>query len=234
MIVLGIDTTSPYCAVALVKDGVQLAGGVLEGGYTHSETLLPLIASCFEKASIKVSDVDLFALSSCPGSFTGVRIGASTVKGLAFASSIPCVGVSTLEALAYNLKDREGYVVPVMDARRNQFYNAVFYASRGEIKRITEDRLISAEELSKELDIYQGDIYFVGDGYSLANSKIKKESIKQTPAEAIPQNGYSVAMLGEKVYNEAEDKSVFTDLALKPGYLRASQAEREKNEKTKL
>ena len=169
MIVLGIDTTSPYCAVALVKDGIKLAGDVLEGGYTHSETLLPLIASCFEKTGLKVSDVDLFAFSSCPGSFTGVRIGASTVKGLAFSSSVPCVGVSTLEALAYNLKDGEGYVVPVMDARRNQFYNAVFYVSGGKVKRITEDRLISAEELSRELDTYQGDIFL-----SIQATRIRK------------------------------------------------------------
>ena len=231
MIVLGIDTTSPYCSVSLVKDGTELAGEIVNNGNTHSEILLPLINKCLKSAGVALGEVDMFALSACPGSFTGVRIGASTVKGLAFASGKPCVGVSTLEALAYNLKGKEGYICPVMDARRNQFYNALFRWENDVLVRLCPDRLISAADLGSELSSLEGDVYFVGDGYVLAKKTVKCENIKDTEESVIPQNGMSVAVVGEKIYKDASDKDAFNDLVLKPGYLRASQAEREKNEK---
>lgn len=231
MIVLGIDTTSSYCSVAIVKDNIVLANEIIDNGNTHSEVLLPLIKELLGKADITLKDIDLYALSSCPGSFTGVRIGASTIKGLSFAQNKPCVGVSTLEALAYNLGDIDGIVVPVMDARRNQFYNAIFKCENNRIERITEDRLISASDLENELTQYDGKIYFVGDGYQLAHKTVKCDGICKTPTELIPQNGCSICTLAMKIYEESQDKSCFTDIALKPGYLRASQAERERNEK---
>ncbi len=232
MIVLGIDTTSVYCSVSVLKDGAEISGKVLNNGNTHSEVLLPLIKECLEDAKLGVKDVDLFAISSCPGSFTGVRIGASTVKGLAFGSGKPCVGVSTLEALAYNMRDTNGILAPVMDARRNQFYNGLFRCKNGCIERLTPDRLISAADLEREFMEFSGeDIYFIGDGYELAKSKIKAENIRQTPKDKIPQNGASVATLALSVYERCKDTEDFSDIALKPGYLRASQAEREKAEK---
>ena len=231
MIVLGIDTTSPYCSVAIVKDGVVLTDKILNNGNTHSEVLLPLIKSSLEETGLKASDIDLFALSSCPGSFTGVRIGASTIKGLAFGSGKHCVGVSTLEALAYNLKGVNGIVVPVMDARRNQFYNAIFRCRDNKVERLTGDRLISSSALEEELSLYQEKIYFVGDGYALAVNSVKNENICPTDEEYIAQRGSSVCELAEKTYNLSKNKEMFSDLVLKPGYLRASQAERERNEK---
>ena len=120
---------------------------------------------------------------------------------------------------------------PVMDARRNQFYNALFKWENGELIRLTPDRLISAEELAKELSALDGEVYCVGDGYALATKTLRCGNILPTEEALIPQTGRSVALLGEKTYNAADDKDQFTDLILKPGYLRASQAEREKNEK---
>lgn len=233
MIVLGVDTTSPYCSVALLKDGACVAESCINNGNTHSEILLPEIKRCLDEAGLSASDIDLFALSSCPGSFTGVRIGAATVKGLAFGMNKVCVGVSTLEALAYNLADVEGFVVPVMDARRNQFYNAIFKCKNGVVTRLTEDRLISSEALLKELEQIGEQIYLVGDGYDLARKNIKYDKILEIEKEKIAQSGKSVAILGQKVYNESQNKESFNDLELKPGYLRASQAERERNEKIK-
>lgn len=230
MIVLGIDTTSPYCSVAVLKDGSCLACSCVDNGNKHSEILLPNIKQCIDNAGISISEVDLFALSSCPGSFTGVRIGASTVKGLAFGSGKPCVGVSTLEALAYNLREINGIVCPVMDARRNQFYNALFECKNGEVNRLCEDRLISSVQLSEELNKLEREVYLVGDGYDLAKGSLSCENICDTEKDYIAQSGISVAILGQKVYNESKSKDTLNDLELKPGYLRASQAERERNE----
>lgn len=231
MIILGIDTTSTYCSVAIVKDGKPLTSCVLNNGNTHSEVLLPQIKASFDESGLNVGDIDLFALASCPGSFTGVRIGAATIKGLAFGSCKPCVGVSTIEALAYNLSHLDGIVVPVMDARRNQFYNGIFRCKNNVVERLTEDRLISAQDLEKELESYNEKIYFTGDGYTLAHKTVKNQYIVKTPEELVPQNACSVAILAKKIYDECADKSAFTDLLLKPGYLRASQAERERKEK---
>ena len=231
MIILGIDTTSTYCSVAILKDKEVLTSSVINNGNTHSEVLLPQIKESFEKTGIGVGDVDLFALSSCPGSFTGVRIGAATIKGLAFGSNKACVGVSTIEALAYNLRSVDGIVVPVMDARRNQFYNGIFRCKDGRVERLTEDRLISAQDLENELESFEESIYFTGYGYDLARKSIKNQFVEDTPEELIPQNACSVCALARKIYEESCDKSVFTDLLLKPGYLRASQAERERKEK---
>ena len=179
-------------------------------------------------ASWKVSDIDLFAVSEGPGSFTGVRIGVSFVKGLAFGGKT-CVGVSTLEALAYNMLGFKGIISPVMDARRGQFYNALFESDGKTLIRLSEDRAISAEELEKDLEKYADKpIYLCGDGYEIARKMLKNENIEETPEALLKQNAYSVAMVALEEYKNGR----FTDdSALSPTYLRVPQAERERLER---
>ena len=214
MIVLALDTTAVTASVALTDDKKLIGLYTLNTKLTHSETMLPMIENLLMNAKMKISDVDMFACSSGPGSFTGVRIGISIVKGLAFGKNKKCAGVSTLEALSYNLKGFDGIVCPVMDARRSQIYNALFYKD----ERLCGDRLITLDALQEDLKKYDKEIYFTGDGYKLITF-----NKTHTPELLRYQNAYSVAVC-------ALDKGAFTtDEDIKPVYLRASQAEREKN-----
>ena len=242
MLVLALDTTAKTASCALLeKDaGVERMRAVstICGTLTHSETMLPMIEKMLTNTGKKTADIDLFAVSAGPGSFTGVRIGAAMVKGLAFGSGKPCVGVSTLEALAENLRvvsDNlpDALVIPVMDARRGQVYTAVF----GKEGRITEDSLITLDELKiflEKPEFSAKRIFFVGDGCEIAKKFFDGDDrIADTPALLVPQNAYSVARVALAVYENADDKSTFTDKTLHPVYLRASQAEREREEKLK-
>ena len=159
MYILSVDTTAKTAAacVSMVRDGVvyPLCDSHLNSTLTHSESILPMIDFCLKNAGVSLSEVDVLAISAGPGSFTGVRIGISTIKGLAFGNdNVKCVPVSALEALCENVSDEQrGTVVcACMDARRNQFYNALFLANgKGSIKRLCDDRAIGEDELFKEL-----------------------------------------------------------------------------------
>lgn len=232
MKILALDTTAKSASVAITENREPLAVFTLEAGLTHSETVLPMVETALKSLHLSASDADAFAVTAGPGSFTGVRIGISAVKGLAFASEKPCIGVSALEALAYNLRELSGecIVCPVMDARRNQLYNALFHLKNGMLTRLCEDRLISLSALTEELQKADMPVYAAGDGYSILKNAYP---IKDTPRLMIAQNAYSVALLALDTYEKAEDKSIFSDISLLPVYLRASQAERELAEKEK-
>jgi universal bacterial protein YeaZ len=215
MLILAIDTTALTASAAVTDDEKLIGLYTLNTSLTHSETMLPMVENLLHNSKISIKDIDKFACSAGPGSFTGVRIGISVIKGLAFGKDKPCVGVSTLEALAYNLNGFDGIICPVMDARRSQVYNALF--RNGE--RLCEDRLITVDELYEDIKKYDEKIYYTGDGYKLIhyNETITPEILKY-------QNAYSVAQCASK------EKCV-TDIELSPVYLRASQAERELKEK---
>ncbi len=227
MIILALDSTETTVSAA-ISDGERLiAETVINAKLNHSETLLPVIEGLMKGAALNYSDIDLFACSEGPGSFTGVRIGAATVKGLAFGRNKPCVGVSALLAMAYNFVGQKGIVCPVMDARRNQLYNAVFRLSGGKPERLTPDRVISAEELAKELDNYNEPIYFVGGGYEIIHRFCESnKNVIKTPELLRYQNGFSVALAALDKYDLGDGD--FTDKALSPSYLRPSSAERSK------
>ena len=229
MLILALDSTAIVASVALCRDEQPIATFTVKNGNTHSETLLPMVEAVLKSAGASVADVDLFACSVGPGSFTGVRIGASTIKGMAFDKNKPCIGVSTLEALAYNLRAFDGILCPVMNARRSQVYNALFRAKNGKLERLCPDRAISLSELAEELAAY-GDspVYLSGDGYDMTISALVALPIAETPEELIYQSGYSVAMCALAAY-EAGDRT--TDSELAPTYLRLPQAERERLEK---
>ncbi len=230
MLILALDSTATVATAAICDNETVLAAETVSCGLKHSETLLPLIEKLLGVAGKKVSDMDLFSCTVGPGSFTGVRIGAATVKGLAFGGK-KCVGVSTLEALAYNLRGQKGIVSPVMDARRGQLYNALFRWDGDTLVRLTPDRVIMIDELAKELAAYQEDVYLCGDGYALVKEALSLDNVCETPQNIIYQNAVSVARLALCEYQKG---NYVSDTELRPTYLRAPQAERERNERLKL
>lgn len=242
MKILAIDTTAVTAAAALVEDGHILGTYQQNGTLTHSETMLNMVENLLANAKVTPDDIGMLAVSAGPGSFTGVRIGVSIIKGLAFGRSIPCVPVSTLDALSENLRPTAEalgghfYVCPVMDARRSQVYTALFLyetdADGRTVKtRIWEDDMLSAHALSERLAGLELPVLFVGEGCRVTEKEISLPHCREVPESLRYQNGVSVASAAERLYAVAEDPSVYTDLALKPTYLRPSQAERERSEK---
>ena len=232
MKILALDSTAKVASAAICDNEKILATFTCNNGLTHSEILLPMAEDCLCRAGIPLSDIEIFACNVGPGSFTGVRIGAAVIKGLAFGKNAPCVAVSTLESLAQNLMPLNGIYCPVMDARRNQVYNAIFTCDNGSLTRLTEDRAISLEELACELENNYKDkpVYLVGDGYDIATRHLsdKLATLRQTPASLIAQNAVSTAICAKRIYES--NKSV-SDTSLSPTYLRMPSAERERLEK---
>lgn len=193
---------------------------------THSRTLLPMAEDMLKNAELRLSDVDLIAVAHGPGSFTGIRIGVSTVKGLAWAAEKPCVGVSTLEAMAWHGLAVGGYICPVMDARRSQVYNALFKIENGRPVRMTEDRPIALEELAKEVTALGAPVFLIGDGAALCFEYFTAHGVPcvMAPDNLRWQDAWGVAMA-------AADKTPGNADELLPVYLRLSQAERERQER---
>ena len=228
MKILALDTTAEVCSVAVCEDNRLITEITVNTGNTHSQTLLPAIEQALKLAEITVDDIDLFACSVGPGSFTGVRIGVATIKGLAYGKNKPCVAVSTLEALATNLSDRNGIICPVMNARRNQVYNAIFKCEDGRLTRICDDRAISIDDLDSELCNLNMPVYLCGDGYDITVKNSSNTSYTNVFERSRPQSGYSVALCAYSMYLRGDTVS---DTVIAPVYLRPSQAERERLER---
>lgn len=228
MKILSVDSSATVASVALCENGRLLAEYTLNNKNTHSETLLPMIESLLSFFSMEIGDVDLFAVSIGPGSFTGVRIGTATVKGLAFASDKPCVGVSTLEAIAYNLRFHKGIVCPVMNARRSQVYTAIFRSDGEKLERLTEDLAISIAELDGMLAEYNEETVLAGDGYDICIGGFEKTTVRPVPERLRHQSAFSVAEAALAAY---ESGKYCSDAELGVEYLRPSQAERERAER---
>lgn len=231
MKILSLDSTADVGTVALCEDDRLLAEMTVNTGNTHSESLLPTVESVLKITGTAISDVDLFACSTGPGSFTGVRIGVATVKGIAYGKGKPCASVSTLEALAQNLRVFNGIICPVMNARRNQVYNALFECRDSIITRLCPDRAISIEELDSELAEMNLPVYLCGDGYSITEKGFKQTKICNVPYRMRLASAYSVALCALEAFNKGD---VVDDASLVPIYLRPSQAERERNERLGL
>ena len=223
MKILSLDSSATVASVALLEDGRILAEYTLNNGNTHSETLLPMVETILRDYGSTVDEIDLFAATTGPGSFTGIRIGAATVKGLAFSTGKPCAEVSTLEAIAENLACREGLICPVMNARRSQVYTALFRAEKGILTRLMPDSALSIEELDEELAKYAEPVSFAGDGYSITVDALKKTEFVPTPERLRHQSAASVAAVAYRMAHKGE---VVSDRDLKVTYLRPSQAER--------
>ena len=228
MKILALDSTAVAASVALCEDGELLGEYTVRNGNTHSQTLLPMVESLLSFFEITTDDIDLFATSAGPGSFTGVRIGAATIKGLSFGSGKPCVEVSTLEALAQNLVFKAGIICPVMNARRSQVYTALFESDGKALTRLMPDSALSIEELDEILSQYATPISLVGDGYEICERGFSKTVPCFVPEALRLQSALSVAAIALKKYESGE---VCTDSALSVNYLRPSQAERERAER---
>lgn len=232
MLILAIDSTAKEASAALCRDGVAVGEINLRAGNTHSEQLLPAVDFLLRASGLTPADIDVFACAAGPGSFTGVRIGAATVKGLAFGRGRCCAAVSTLEALAENVRGLGGIACAVMDARRGQVYTAVFDCRDGKFLRLTEDDAMSVTDLGLVLAEKAADapVYLVGDGYDVAYPKLSEilENLAQTP---VPLRTHSAASVAAVAVRMAENGALTDDVSLSPSYLRLSQAEREYNEK---
>lgn len=214
--ILSVDSSSVTAAAALCGDDCNIINCEFShSGLTHSETLLPMIKRVMGDS--RFDDLSAIAVTVGPGSFTGVRIGVATVKGLAFAADIPCIPVSSLEAVAYNFLGENAIVSVVMDARRQQYYNAVFEIKDGSVVRLTNDRAISHDDLVSELEKYDS-VIAAGDGAQLLCERWDKCVLCPEDKQYVTGQGVALA---------SKDKDKISAAALMPVYLRLSQAERE-------
>ena len=223
MLILALESSAKAASVALMQDAELLAQYSQCSGLTHSRTLLPMVEDMLKNTDKKLADVDFIAVAHGPGSFTGIRIGVSTVKGLAWASDKKCVGVSTLAAMAWHGAAAGGLVCPVMDARRSQVYNALFEIKDSAPERLCRDRAIELSELAAELKGYDREVLLVGDGARLSFDYLTAEGIscRIAPQNLLYQSAWGVGMEALRIEPGTADD-------LLPVYLRLSQAERER------
>lgn len=232
MLILAFETSAKAASVALLEPP-RLLGEVYQNtGLTHSQTLLVMAENLLKQCGKTAQDVTAVAVAHGPGSFTGVRIGAAAAKGFAWGRDIPCYGVSTLEAMAEGLGVWDGYVCPVMDARRAQVYNALFRAERGALTRLTPDRAISLADLGAEIKNLEKSVFLVGDGAVLCYNTLSKDipALVLPPEHRMHQRAVGVAILAAR---QAAAGLAPSGGELTPNYLRLSQAERERLEKQK-
>ena len=223
MLTLAFESSAKAASVALCEDGRLISQVIQCSGLTHSRTLLPMAEDLLKNAEMEMKQIDCFAVAQGPGSFTGIRIGIATVKGLAWAADKPCIGVSTLAAMAWNGVGAGGLICAVMDARRSEVYNALFRIEDGRPVRLCPDRAISLSALTEELRERGEAPFLVGDGTELASAFFREQHLEhRVPPENVRwQNAWGVAM-------EAAGKKLCTSQELLPVYLRLSQAERER------
>lgn len=227
MLLLAFETSAKAGSVALL-DGDKLLGESYQNtGLTHSQTIMSMAQSLLDSCGYTPQDVQAVAVAAGPGSFTGIRIGVAAAKGFAWGAELPCYGVSTLEAMALQLGIWQGYVLPVMDARRQQVYNALFHVQAGKPERLCQDRAISLAELGEEIKNLSGPVFLVGDGSILCYNTLKDTvpGLVLPPEHRMHQRaaGVGLAALEQIAAGNPGDGA-----ALEPNYLRLSQAERER------
>ena len=228
MLLLAFETSAKAASVALMEDSHLLGECYQNTAMTHSQTLMVMAQDLLRQCDRRVEDVTHVAVAAGPGSFTGIRIGVAAAKGFAWGRELPCKGVSTLEAMALGLGIWEGYVCPVMDARRSQVYNALFRVEKGQYHRIAQDRAIALADLKEELRKLEGPVFLVGDGSVLTHSTLSQE----VPELVLPpQWKQHQRAVGVALAALADEASGWDGAALKPNYLRLSQAERERMER---
>lgn len=225
MKILAFDTSAKTATAAVIEDGEILCNASISAGLTHSQTLLPLVNSILKASKISLDDIDVFAVSNGPGSFTGLRIAVAAIKGMAQGLEKPCIGISTLEALAYNYSGLSGTVCAVMDARCSQVYTATFKVNGSFPERLTDDEALPIDTLTETLKNYP-DVTFVGDGAKLCFNALKdKLSVKLAPVKLRYQDAVSVGLAAENMIANGVNPQNASELM--PSYLRLPQAERE-------
>ena len=230
MLILAFETSAKAAGVALLDDKKLLVESYQNTGLTHSQTLLLMAQDLLKSCGFGTDDVTHLAVAAGPGSFTGIRIGVAAAKGFAWGASLPCYGVSTLEAMAAQLGVWQGYVCPVMDARRSQVYNALFHVECGKCTRIRDDRAVSLQDLGAELRNLSEPVFLVGDGSNLCYNTLLESvpSLVLPPEHRMHQRAVGVALVAREKILRGEEGNAGE---LTPNYLRLSQAERERLEK---
>lgn len=225
MIILSVDSATPVAGVAVIDQNKILAEKFLNTGNTHSEQLLPLIAQTLAELKFTLKDIDGIAVSIGPGSFTGLRIGLATAKGLAQVSGLKLVAIPTLDALAQNLVGTRGYICPILNARKGEVYTALYETKDGEINRITEYQAIKPQILCEQIKGLENKITFLGDGVfeykELLISQLGGQARWPSINNLLPRAS-SLAILGLKKLQQGKTEDIF---ALLPFYLRKSEAE---------
>lgn len=230
MRILAFETSAKAASVALLEEGSLLAEAYQNTGLTHSRTLLQMAQNLLQGCDLTPRDIDAVAVASGPGSFTGVRIGVAAAKGFAWGRALPCYGVSTLEAMALGYGATGGLICPVMDARRNQVYNALFQAKQDRILRLREDRAISLEALAQDLLAVREPVILVGDGAVLCYEALRELNgqLILAPEHRRHQRASGVALAA---WQAVQAGATGDPAQLVPQYLRLSQAERERLER---
>lgn len=228
MKILGLDSSGIVASVAIVEDEVLLAEYTVNYKKTHSQTLLPMLDEVAGMTELDLNTVDAIAVAAGPGSFTGLRIGSATAKGLGLALNKPLVAVPTVEALAYNLYDAKGLICPIMDARRGQVYTGIYRFETHVLETVEEQMAVSIEDLIERLNTLAEPVIFLGDGVPVFRERIAellKVPYSFAPAHVNKQRAAAVAALGMIYYKEGK---IQTAAEHAPDYLRVSQAERER------
>ena len=230
MKILAVDTSATAASVAVAEENKLIGEFSINTALTHSQTLMPMVDELLKNTGLSVNNIDAVAVNAGPGSFTGVRIGVAAVKGIAFPKNLPCVSVSTLESLAYNMLGNDCIVCSVMDARCSQVYNALFRVKGCTVTRMTDDRALSLTDLKNELRNINEKVVLVGDGAVLCSKFLGEEleNIMLAPFNNRIQTASSVAYAAFEKINNGE--TVKAD-ELMPVYLRLPQAQRELNKK---
>ena len=230
MRILGIESSSLVASAAVVENEVTLAEYTVNYKKTHSQTLLPMIDEMMRLLDMEPSAVDAIAVSGGPGSFTGLRIGSATAKGLGLALKKPLIHVPTLDAMAYGLFGASGLICPMMDARRQQGYTGIYrFEERFEI--VMEQSALAVADLAERLNALGERVIFLGDGVPVYEKQLAETLTVPycfAPAHVNRQRAASVAALGAMYFAEGKTE---TAAEHKPDYLRKSQAEREREEK---
>lgn len=225
MKILAIDCSAGPASCAIVEDGRVLSSGFCNVKVTHSETLMPMIKNTLEAALLTLNNIDAFAVNYGPGSFTGIRIGISAIKGLSISDNKPCVAVSTLESIAELFGNFKGVVCAAMDARVNQVYNALFQIEDGKAIRLCEDRAVSVDSVIEELKAIDKEIIIAGDGAALFGDFAMGSSNVQIAIEPLLyQNAVGTAKVA---FRKIANGETLSSDELVPLYLRLPQAERE-------
>lgn len=225
MLVLGIDTTTLVGSIGLIEEKSTLAEYTLNIKRTHSERLLPALSSLLKDAGVTIQDVDLISVSQGPGSFTGVRIGVTTANSLAQGAQKPLVGVCSLDVLAHNLVNVQGLVCPILDARKQEVYTALYRgAGQGQLTKLLDYQAMSLEPLVEQIQERAEDIYFLGDGVKVYGDFLQKclgERYKTIASNLLLPRGSTVAQLGLEKWQKGEGGAGLVE----PLYLRKSEAE---------
>ncbi|MEG2060081.1 MAG: tRNA (adenosine(37)-N6)-threonylcarbamoyltransferase complex dimerization subunit type 1 TsaB [Lachnospiraceae bacterium] len=233
MKILGLDSSGLVASVAVAEDDNLLAEYTVNYKKTHSQTLLPMLDEIVQMIELDLSTIDAIAVAAGPGSFTGLRIGSATAKGLGLALSKPLIHVPTIEALAYNLVGHYAQVCPLMDARRNQTYTGIYSFQKNELKIVQPQCVVEIEWIIDKINQQNKPVVFLGDGVKVFHDYIETHcqvEYSYAPAHLNKQRAGAVAALGEVYFREGKTE---TPGEHKPDYLRLSQAERERMEQEK-